>query len=129
MTHVRYTDRDDMQDETYKTISDLIVSSILSYRNKNAEQLYADLDSIYLMVWSKLDKKDGERIQDLLLRANGLLYGPGADMDEGEMGEHLSRVLDELREVLRLLTGYLVKVGILFKMRTPVGELSMRGGP
>jgi hypothetical protein len=121
MAYVDYSRKDDMQDDTYNIISELIIDAIGQYRVKNVSMLYSDIDSIFLLTHKRFKKESREMIERELERLDQALYGENVANDQFIMSD----ILRDLRRLLKVITGELDDMGILFKMKADIDKLVM----
>lgn len=122
-SYVSYRDQDDMQDDTYKILSELIIDAIYALRGKDIRTLHSDIDSMYIMVWSRMSREQQGEFERRLEDAAGEIYSP----DVGNDPLANSNTFDTLRLLLKDLTRVIDEMGILFRMRTDIDKLVTRG--
>jgi hypothetical protein len=124
MAYVNYTQKDDMQDQTYMVLTELIIDSIKAFREKDARTLHSDLDSIYLLVHNRMSREESEGVEETLREVDAILYGELGDDPEEILH---SQCIIRLRELLKTLTRLLDEKGILLKMRADLDALVAGG--
>lgn len=119
MAFISYEQKEDMQDDTFKMIASLIYDAIRSYRDKDVESLFSDIDTIYttLHVYTESQVPDGfnDRVDELRKK----LYSDSVDHSP----EAMSRHFEEARKLWRDLAGALTKGGLMLRARVDKSEL------
>lgn len=124
MAFVNYADNDDMQNDTFKIITELFIDAIRMYRMTEVKLLYRDIDAIFLMSHKKLEGKIPDDFEKRLNDMREIIFSVPEGEGEGQLV--LSAAFDELRCLLKELTAGLDEAGLLFKMRTDLDSLVTR---
>lgn len=124
MAYVEHKGKEDMQEDTYRILSELIIDSIMALRNKDVMTLHGDIDSIYLLVWSRMAVDRQEHFEKQLKDLGNTLYNGDERIDDLQR----SLLFDELRQLLKELTGVLEEeLGILLRIKADIDKLVARG--
>ena len=122
MAHVNYLDKDDMQDETYNTLSELLISAIRAFREKHIKNLHSDLDAMFCVIWTRMKEPDRTKVEKELTEIGNRIFST-EDLEE----EELTQLFDRTRELFKLLTKALDDIGILFKIKANLDALVTQG--
>lgn len=125
MTYMKYNNKEDMQDDTFTHLMILQGMAINYKMQYDAEGLLSALDSIYCIVYMRMQENDRKMCDTMLSEIRDRLYAKNED-DETADQFLLSKILDDEREVFKILNDVLYKLGILFKERTDPGQLITR---
>lgn len=119
--------RDNMQEDTFSLIANQLFLIDIAYRQKNVQELHGLLDSMYLFVWNRLNKEENNEVETKLKGIANILYTKQDELS-GDGGLLMSRLLDDCRTIIKMLTKALDRTGILFKIQTDLDELVKQGG-
>lgn len=121
MAHVNYGEQEDLQNDTFKIISQILIDAILAYREHNLKVLHTDLDIIYLFTWNRLPEEEAKEFEKTLSAMSNAIHG--TENDRSDDGVYLSQVYDEARELLKKMTKVLDDQGILWKIKADLDRL------
>lgn len=137
MSFVRYNDREDMQDDSYKLAADLLRQITDSYYTNDIEAYFKGIDSLFILVHHRMltdRRNDGKTLVDdiekKLKAASEVIYARSRSDIDGleEMTQDMTETMDDLREVLKQLVRMLDDIGILFKIRVDANSIVTRTG-
>ena len=121
MAFINYSEREDMQDDTYKIVAIRLDQALQAIIIKDIELSHSIIEGLYLLVGCRL--KDKTIYADIQAITNSL-YARGTDKD----ARLRSKALDACKEVYAKITSGLNDSGILFRAEANLNELYKRGG-
>lgn len=128
MAFAHFGEKDDMQDDTYKIIGTLLADAIVSWQQKDIERYYSDVDSLYCLIWSRLDDATADEFELKLKKAGSTIYSSNPDVDEEVRLSNMTATFDDLRMIFKQLTKRLDQIGILFKFKVNADEIIANKG-
>ena len=123
---INYGDREDMQDDTYKLISELLTMAMIAYNDKDANRLHSSVDSLFILTHSRMEQDEANKFNDSLKEASQAIYGNDPDAPEDLQGQRITEVIDNLREILMKISRVLDDKGILFKMKVDPSTMAIQ---
>jgi hypothetical protein len=125
MSYINYNEPDDMQDDTFKVVMQLIIKCIDSQSSfmdtgtrGDVCKLYSTLLILYSTIWKRLGSNHLV-IQKILKNCRDMLFSK-------EKKESPEKVFEILQEVYRIMAGILDDKGLLFKAKADLDSLVAR---
>lgn len=120
MPYINHKPREDFQEDTFTLVSTLLWVATGAIQDKDLFALESALIALYDLVHMRL----GEEVATKLNALSEQIHGSSANIRDGL---YRSRVFDEARVVYRLVTRYLDKEGLLFRIQRNLDRIAVEG--
>lgn len=128
MAFINYSDRQDMQDDTFKIVAILISMAITAKQNSltrkdpsDAKVFHSLVESLHDLAGGRL--KDDEEIGKEIDRIGDIIYSANKQLEP----RVLSKCIDDTRQVFKRITRGLDRAGLLFRIEEKATEMFQRG--
>ena len=122
----RMSEKEDTRTEQLSLIA-ITISLCLYYKEKRmVTELYDQIDNLFLLIHTKLEKENAQKIKLQLEAMNTKISTPAGGNKE-HRGIEQSKIFDELRDLLFLFTGLKEVSEITFGIVGDPNELVTRG--
>lgn len=121
---VNYNEREDLQDDIFKLITQLFMEAGGCYVNNDARNMVKFLRLIFIFTHTRMKEDRKKYIKDTL---DGIKLSLHSEVDTGEPAPlKMSRMVDELDRLMEVMSEELDRMGILLRSQADLDSLVTR---
>lgn len=117
MAFVTYSQKEDMQNETFQIVTAYVIQIGENIRYKELMDAYDTLEALWSLIHTRVNDP---LIETDLTKLGNTIYGDAEEINK-------NAALDEARRIFRKITAALDAKGLLFRMKATPGEMVLEG--